>query len=59
MLTKAERIKMISYIVRCFKEGSVKPSRKAITRFENVLNNANDKHIQHLYDLNKVKEGKK
>jgi hypothetical protein len=37
----------------------MKPSRKAITRFENVLNNANDKHIQHLYDLNKVKEGKK
>ena len=59
MLSKEERIKMIGYIVRSFKEGTNKPSRKAITRFENVLNNADDNHIKHLYEFNKIKEKKK
>lgn len=57
-MTKEERIKMIAYIVKSFKEGSQKPSRKAINRFENVLNNATDAHVRHLYHLNKIKEGK-
>lgn len=57
-MTKEERIKMIAYIVKSFKEGTQKPSRKAINRFENVLNNATDAHVRHLYHLNKIKEGK-
>lgn len=57
-LTESERIKMISYIVKSFKEGSLKPSRKAINRFENVLNNASDDHVRHLYNFNKIKEKK-
>lgn len=55
-LDRETRTTMIAYIVRSFKEGGSKPSRKAVTRLENVLNNASDSHIKHLYDFNKIKE---
>lgn len=58
MLTKQERISMVTYIIKSFREGSTRPSQKAVNHFENKLNNASDDHIRHLYNLNKIKEGK-
>lgn len=53
-MDKEKRQHMIAYIVKSFKE--TKPSRKALNRFENVLNNASDEHVKHLYEFNKIKE---
>ena len=56
MSTKAKtRVEKIVYIINAWK-GTSKPSKKALNRFENVLNNASDAHIDHLYNFQKAKE---
>ena len=50
------RIEMISYVIKSFKENEPKPSRKAVNRLTNVLNNAAIDQIEHLYRTSKAKK---